>query len=124
MKLKIKNKEFEIKWEKSELAKNIAKNFPFNKKLDWRYWDELYVLTDFWLQLDENTKEIFEIWDIVYWVKNDNSKEAIAIFFGNTPAWDWTKPRPVSKCNLIWRITWDISIDDKIWKWDEIKIKV
>ena len=122
MKLKIENKEFKIKWEKSELAKKISDNFPLELILDWKYWEELYVLTDFWLELDKNAKEVFEIGDIVYWVKSDNSKEAIAIFFGNTPAWDWTKPRPVSKCSLIWKIIWEVKIDDNIWKWSKISL--
>ena len=122
MKLKIENKEFKIKWEKSELAQKISDNFPLELILDWKYWEELYVLTDFWLELDKNAKEVFEIGDIVYWVKNDNSKEAIAIFFGNTPSWDWTRPRPVSKCNLIWKIIWEVKINDNVWKWSKISL--
>ena len=66
MKLKIKNKKFEIKLENAELAKQISNKFPLELTLDWRYWDELYVLTNFWLQLDKNARDIFEIGDIVY----------------------------------------------------------
>jgi len=122
MKIQIWNTNFNFKLEDSELSKKIYRHFPLEFVLDWRYWDELYFLTNFGLELDENAKEIFEIGDIVYWKKSDNSKEAIAIFFGNTPAWDWTKPRPVSKCSLIWKIIWEVTINDNIWKGDKIKL--
>ncbi len=120
MNLKIWNKNFIIEWKDSKLATEIADRFPLEMKLDWRYWDELYALTNFWFELDSSAKEVFEIWDIVYWVKSDSSKEAIAIFFWNTPAWDWTQPRPVSKCTLIWKIVWECSIWEEVGKWENI----
>ncbi len=120
MKLKIWNKFFQVKWNDSVLSKAISDHFPVEMKLDGRYGDELYTLTDFWFELDNSTKEVFEIWDIVYWVKLDNSKEAIAIFFWNTPAWDWREPRPVSKCSLIWKIIWKCSIWDEAGKWEKV----
>lgn len=120
MKLQIWENFFEIELNNSDLAKEISKNFPINQTINGRYWDEIFSLTNFWLKLDKYAKEVMDIWDISYRVKEDWTKEAIVIFFWNTPAWDWTKPRPVSKCSVIWRIIWDISINDSVWKWDLI----
>ena len=120
MRLQITDTFFDIEFNNSKLANEIAQKFPIEKNIDWKYWDELYFLTDFWLSLDENAKEVMEIWDITYWVKHDWTKEAIAIFFWNTPAWDWTKPRPISKCSVIWKIIWNKNISENIWKWDFI----
>lgn len=120
MELKIWKKLFEIILNDTDLAQKILKASPLKQELDWRYWDEIYSLTSFWFELDETAKEIMEIWDIAYWVKNDWSKEALVVFFWNTPAWNWTKPRPVSKCSVIWRILSEIEWHESLVKWDKI----
>lgn len=61
-----------------------------------------------------------EIWDIAYWVKSDWNKEAFVVFFWNTPAWDWTKPRPVSKCSVIWKIISETEWHESLIKWDKM----
>ncbi len=120
MKLQIWKKTFKIELNGSDLANQISKHFPIKQTISGRYWDELFSLTDFWLELDKDAKEVMEVWDICYWVKKDWTKEAIVVFFWNTPAWDWTKPRPVSKCSVVWKIIWEASIDDFVWKLDLI----
>ncbi len=120
MKLQIWERIFEIELNSSILAQKIFNHLPLQLEVNGRYWDEIYTLTDFGFPLDENAKEIMEVGDIAYWVKSDGSKEAIAIFFWNTPAGDGTKPIPVSKCSVIWKIVSEIVDHEIIGKWDKI----
>ncbi len=119
MELILWKQKFDIEFNDSDLAKKIITKISFKQEINGRYWDEIYTLTDFWFELDNKAKEVMEIWDIAYWVKSDWTKEALVVFFCNTPEWDWTKPRPVSKCSVIWRITSDFENHSKIWKWED-----
>ena len=122
MKLMINNLMFEIEFNNSQTAEKIKAQLPIETDIENRWGDEIYFYTDFKIPLSDDAKEIMQIGDIVYWRSQKSDKEAIAIFFGNTPKGDGTKPLAASPCDVIGKIVSDISRNKEIQKGDKIQI--
>lgn len=60
-----------------------------------KYGDELYFVVSFDCFYESEVSE-FEVGDVIYWKSKKSNKEAVAIFFGNTPVGDGAKPRSPS----------------------------
>lgn len=78
----------------------LSKNGPFSGECG-RVDDEVFLLIESDRKLSDTARDVFHIGDVIYWVKSDGSKQAIAVFFGNTHFGDGTKPRPASASDKI-----------------------
>lgn len=67
--------------------------------------DEIYFPAPFHADLEADASADMEIGDVAFWPDGD----AIAIFFGRTPASVDDRPRAYSPCNLIGSLEGDIS---------------
>jgi hypothetical protein len=67
--------------------------------------DEVYFNAPFRAELETDARSEMEIGDVAFWPEGD----AIAIFFGRTPASVNDKPRAYSPCNLIGTLEGEIS---------------
>lgn len=118
----IKDIEFEVEFNNSETAKRVMEKLPLKTNVTNRWGDEIYFYTDFKIPLSKESKEVMQIGDIVYWRSQKSDKEAIAIFFGNTPKRDGKKPLAASPCDVIGKINSNIQSHKKIQPEDEIQI--
>lgn len=123
MNLIINNIKFEIEFYDTETANKIKEKLPINTIIENRWGDEIYFYTNFKINLSNNAKEVMEMGDIVYWRSQKSNKEAIAIFFGNTPKGEGNKPLAVSPCDVVGRIVSDFSQHQNIKKGDAIEIR-
>lgn len=77
---------------------------PFSSNAN-TWGDEVYFNAPFHAELETDARAEMEIGDVAFWPDGD----AIAIFFGRTPASVDDKPRAYSPCNLIGTLEGDTS---------------
>lgn len=100
---------FKINLSNNTLANSLEKLLPLVG--DCRRWgDEIYFYTDIDLPEEKGAKEVFKPGDLVYWKSRKNNKKAIALFFGNTPIGDETKPLAASPASLFGTIKIDYAV--------------
>jgi hypothetical protein len=80
--------------------------------------DEVYFNAPFHAELERDARAEVEIGDVAFWPDGD----AIAIFFGRTPASVDDKPRAYSPCNLIGTLDGDISDLKRVNSGDSLEI--
>ncbi|MEF8834580.1 MAG: cyclophilin-like fold protein [Candidatus Thermoplasmatota archaeon] len=100
-KIKIKAGDVELEGEltDTECAEKIKENLPFES--GFQIWgDEFYFSIGLKLGLDETAKQEVEVGTIGYWP----SGEALAIFFGPTPASSGDKPMAASDVNVVGKV--------------------
>ncbi|MBS3782278.1 MAG: hypothetical protein KGY66_06190 [Candidatus Thermoplasmatota archaeon] len=80
-------------------AKMIKENLPYES--GFRTWgDEFYFSIGLEMELDDTARQEVEVGTIGYWP----SGEALAIFFGPTPASSGEKPVAASDVNLVGKV--------------------
>ena len=103
MKIKIKNKEYEINLINNEASKQVINNLPIKGNLV-RWGDEVYILVDFDIPIEKDDGKIFEVGDIIYWKSSKSGNKGIAVFFGNTQSSDKPKANDNCICKLIGKL--------------------
>lgn len=115
MKIKIKNKTYEINLVNNEISRKIISYLPVKGSLV-KWGGEIYLLVDFDIEIKEENGKIFDIGDIIYWKSSKTGNKGIAIFFGNTPNSDKPKTNENCDCKLIGKLkenNFDISDVEK-----------
>lgn len=83
----------------TECAHKIKENLPFES--DFQSWgDEFYFPIGLEMGLDDTARQEVKVGTIGYWP----SGEALAIFFGPTPASSGEKPVAASDVNLVGKV--------------------
>ncbi len=77
---------------------------PFSSRTN-KWGDEVYFQAPFHADLEMDARAEMEIGEVAFWPDGD----AIAIFFGRTPASVDDEPRAYSSCNIIGTLEGDIS---------------
>jgi len=96
IKITVGNVELEGELKDTECAERIKKSLPLES--NFQVWgDEFYFSIGLEMGLDETAKQEVEVGTIGYWP----SGEALAIFFGPTPASTGEKPVAASDVNVI-----------------------
>ena len=83
----------------------LVASLPFSSKAN-RWGDEVYFEAPFHSPLEPDSRAEMSIGDVAFWPDGD----AIAIFFGRTPASIGQEPRAYSPCNIIGRLDGDASV--------------
>ncbi|MBE0518945.1 MAG: hypothetical protein IH630_06965 [Thermoplasmata archaeon] len=71
-----------------------------------RWGDEVYFGAPFHTLLEEDARADMDVGEVAYWPDGD----ALALFFGKTPASIDDRPRAYSKCNVVGRMVSDPTI--------------
>ena len=122
MKLIINDVELDVEWYDTETARKVKERLPIDTLIENRWGDEIYFYTDYKIPLSDKAKEIMNVGDVAYWRSQKSDKEAIAIFFGNTPKGDGTQPLAASPCDVIGKVVSNISMHKQFQKSDRIKL--
>jgi len=89
----------------SESVRHLLSSVPF-KSVANTWGDEVYFEVPFHADLEIGAREEMEIGDVAFWPDGD----AMAIFFGRTPASTGPRPRAYSPCNPLGRVEGDLSL--------------
>lgn len=89
----------------TETAKAIIAALPIEARPN-EWGDEFYFEVPVKKSLDETATSKVRVGDIGYWPPGN----AIAIFFGPTPASSGPEPVPASDVNLVGRVTGDVDV--------------
>ena len=68
-----------------------------------RWGEEIYFTAPFHSELEADARAIMQVGDAAYWPDGD----AIALFFGRTPASTDDRPRAYGPCNIIGKVEGD-----------------
>jgi len=99
IKIKVKDLELEGEFKDNECADRIKKVLPIES--DFQTWgDEFYFSIGLEMGLDNTARREVDVGTIGYWP----SGEALAIFFGPTPASTGEKPVAASDVNVVGKI--------------------
>lgn len=89
----------------TETARAIVKCMPIESTPN-EWGDEFYFTIPVQMPLDETATTAVKIGDIGYWPPGN----ALAIFFGPTPASSGLEPVPASEVNIVGRIVGDATV--------------
>ncbi len=90
---------------------------PFSSNAS-TWGDEVYFNAPFHAKLEADARVDMEVGDVAFWPDGD----AIAIFFGSTPASVSDKPRAYSPCNIIGTLVGDVSALKRIRSGDSVEV--
>jgi len=82
---------------------------PFSSQAQ-TWGDEVYFEAPFHADLEKDARVKMEVGEVAFWPDGD----AIALFFGPTPASKGPAPRAYSPCNMLGRIEGDSSLLKKV----------
>lgn len=80
----------------------LLESLPFWSDVH-RWGDEIYFDAPFHSELEEDARAEMSVGDLAYWPDGD----AIALFFGPTPASEGASPRAYSPCNILGSVECD-----------------
>jgi len=83
----------------------LLASLPFSSKAN-RWGDEVYFEGPFHSQLEPDSRADMAVGDVAFWPDGD----AVAVFFGPTPASVGQEPRAYSPCNIIGRVDGDAKV--------------
>jgi hypothetical protein len=95
----------------------LLTSIPFSSVAN-TWGDEVYFNAPFHAELETDAGAEMEIGDVAFWPDGD----AIAIFFGRTPASVNDKPRAYSPCNHIGTIEGDFSALKRVRSGDNLEV--
>lgn len=82
---------------------------PFSSRAH-TWGEEVYFEAPFHADLEKDARTLMDVGEVAFWPDGD----AIAMFFGPTPASDGPAPKAYSPCNIIGRVKGDPSVLNKI----------
>jgi hypothetical protein len=86
--------------EQTATIKALISSLPFSSKaLTWG--DEVYFEAPFHVVLEKDAREAMAVGGVAYWPDGN----AIAVFFGKTPASVDDEPRAYSPCNIVGKVS-------------------
>ncbi len=88
----------------SETTSALTRSLPFRSRAE-TWGMEVYFSAPFHVPLDDKARAEMEIGEVAFWPDGD----AMAIFYGPTPASTSGKPRAVGPCNIVGRVVGDAS---------------
>lgn len=94
----------ELRTPASPSVKALLSALPFSTRAH-RWGEEVYFEVPFHVDLESNARQDFDVGEVGFWPDGD----AIAIFFGRTPASTDDRPRAYSPCNPVGRVVGDLS---------------
>lgn len=109
IKIIIDGKEIKAELSDTECAKKISKSLPLESKIN-EWGDEFYFSVGLKMPSDNTATTFVKAGDIGYWPPG----EALAIFFGPTPASKGQDPVAASEVNIVGRLIDDPSILKKL----------
>jgi hypothetical protein len=95
----------------------LIASIPFSSIAN-AWGDEVYFNVPFHAEVERDARAEMNIGDVAFWPDGD----AVAIFFGRTPASVDDKPRAYSPCNLIGRLDGDISVLKRVKAGDSVEV--
>jgi hypothetical protein len=95
----------------------LIASIPFSSIAN-AWGDEVYFNVPFHAEVERDARAEMNIGDVAFWPDGD----AVAIFFGRTPASVDDKPRAYSPCNLIGRLEGDISVLKRVKAGDSVEV--
>jgi len=101
----------------TETVRKLVEVLPFTSTVH-RWGDEIYFDAPFHACLESNARADMDVGDVAFWPDGD----AIAVFFGRTPASVDERPRAYSPCNILGRVFEDVSVLRRIK--DGVKVEV
>ena len=95
----------ELRTAGSQTIAELLRSLPFPSRA--QVWgDEVYFDTPFHSDLEHDARAEMEVGEVAFWPDGD----ALALFFGPTPASHGQKPRAVSPCNVVGSVLGDPSV--------------
>ena len=94
----------ELREASSRTLEGLLAALPFSS-VAHRWGEEVYFEAPFHAELEEDSRQDFEVGDVGFWPDGD----AIAVFFGRTPASTNERPRAYSPCNPLGRVLGSVS---------------
>lgn len=91
--------EVELRRELTPTVRALLASLPFSSSAH-RWGNEVYFETPFHADLEGDARQWFEVGEVAFWPEGD----ALAVFFGRTPASTDDRPRPYSPCNVVGRV--------------------
>ncbi len=95
MDLSVKGRTFKVTLHDTPTARAVQGALPIEAAVH-RWGDEIYCLTDVAADQEPDARELMAVGEITFWP----AQNAIALFFGPTPASTDEKPRAYSPCNV------------------------
>ncbi len=94
----------ELRADVTPTTKALLKSLPFGSKAN--VWgEEVYFDAPFHAGLESDARADMEVGEVAFWPDGD----AVAIFFGRTPASTGQEPRAYSPCNILGKVIGDFS---------------
>lgn len=93
-----------LRSEPTETIRRLIGSLPFKSRAQ-RWGEEVYFEAPFHTALEKDARELMDVGAVAYWPDGD----AIAIFFGRTPASEDDRPRAYSPCNIVGEVEGDVS---------------
>lgn len=94
----------ELRTPASSSVNALLSALPFSTRAH-RWGEEVYFEVPFHVDLEADARQDFDVGEVGFWPDGD----AIAIFFGRTPASTDDRPRAYSPCNPVGRVVGDLS---------------
>ncbi len=93
-----------LREDETATVEKLLSSVPFQAKVN-RWGDEVYFDAPVSAELEKDARAVMEVGEVAFWP--DGS--AMAIFFGPTPVSTDARPRAYSPCNVLGRISGDVT---------------
>lgn len=84
-------------------TRSMMSMLPFSSRAQ-TWGEEVYFEAPFHVDLEKDARALMEAGEVAFWPDGD----AVAIFFGPTPASTGSAPRAYSSCNILGRVEGDL----------------
>ncbi|MBN1678169.1 MAG: hypothetical protein JW880_06480 [Candidatus Thermoplasmatota archaeon] len=89
--------------------RSLLSVLPFSSRAQ-TWGDEVYFEAPFHADLEKDGRAAMEVGEVAFWPDGD----AVAVFFGPTPASSGASPQAYSPCNILGRVEGDTGVLKKV----------